>query len=135
MNRKLKGLGIFAVCAIAGLALMALIDAKAGHPQFTGYENHAVSLEQAVKFVQNFRTSPTAPGTQGGFFGKETFEKILAQPGCVGIRYYYAKQDDGSPALVLVGVDAKGDDMEQGLLAEMALPCPPYCGSPSRLNK
>ena len=62
-------------------------------------------------------------------------DKILAQPGAVGIRYYYAQTDDGNPTLVLVGVDAKGQDMQTGVIMERGVLCPPFCYSESEFMK
>jgi hypothetical protein len=101
--------------------------------QFTGNENHVVTLDQAIKYVQNFKNFPTTPTTKGGFFGRNIFDKILAQPGCVGVRYYYAKKDDGSATIVLVGADNMGNDLTQGILGEELIPCPPFCPAPGSL--
>jgi hypothetical protein len=103
--------------------------------QFTGNENQSITLDQAVKYVQSYTTSPTAPTIKGGYFAKTGLEKILSQAGCVGIRYYYSKKDDGSPSLVLVGVDYNGTDLTAGPMSDNPFPCPPFCGSPSPLNK
>ncbi len=98
---------------------------------FTGDENHAITLGDASQLTGNYRAHTAV---KGGFFGRKAIEEILAQNGCVGIRVYFAQQNDGSPTLVLVGVDASENDMENGLLAEDYKPCPPYCGQSSRLN-
>jgi hypothetical protein len=103
--------------------------------QVTGNENQAITLDQAVKYVQAFTVSPASPTIKGGYFAKNGFEKILSQAGCVGIRYYYAKKDDGTATLVLVGVDYNGTDLTGGPMVENPFPCPPFCGSPSPLNK
>lgn len=126
-----------AVVALAGCVLAAaiILSVNTVNAQYTGNENHVVTLEQAVKFIQNFKSHPTAPTIKGGHFARNIFEKILAQPGCVGIRYYYAALDDGSPTMVLVGVDNNGNDIESGVIAEAIFPCPPICGSPNQLNK
>jgi hypothetical protein len=103
--------------------------------QLTGNENHQVDLVTAVRFIKNHKLNLKAPSIKGGFFGRNAFDKILAQPGVVGIRYYYAQTDDGQPTLVLVGVDGKGQDVVTGLIMERALPCPPWCDAPSELTK
>lgn len=103
--------------------------------QFTGNENQSVTLDQAVKYVQSYTMSPTAPTIKGGYIAKVGLEKILSQAGCVGVRYYYSKKDDGSPSLVLVGVDYNGTDLTAGPMYDNIFPCPPYCGAPSPLNK
>lgn len=103
--------------------------------QFTGNENQAITLDQAVKSVQAFTVSPATPAIKGGYFAKNGLQTILSQSGCVGIRYYYAKKDDGTATIVLVGVDHNGTDLTVGPMGNNPFPCPPYCGSPSPLNK
>ncbi|MFA6469706.1 MAG: hypothetical protein WCW35_12465 [Bacteroidota bacterium] len=97
--------------------------------------NHVVSLATAEKYVTNFRNNPSVPQIKGGMFDRNVFDAILGQTGCVGIRYYYAKKDDGSATLVVVGVNSAGNDMENGIIAEEINPCPPICASPGVLNK
>ncbi len=102
--------------------------------QFTGNENHVITLDQAVKLVQNYQTSPRVPSIKGGYFGRSIFDKILSQNGCVGVRFYYAQKDDGTSTMVLVGVDTMANDLTGGILGDAIWPCPPYC-SISVLNK
>lgn len=101
---------------------------------FTGSENHAISLEEAAKLTANFRESSTAGTMFGSFFGKTALSDILNQRGCVGMRIYNAKSEDGKAAYVLVGVDAKGEDMEDGSIAEYGMGCPPNCAVSSTLG-
>lgn len=125
-----------AACVIAG-GMFGTVTGKTPiqQQQFTGNEQHVISLSDAVRFIQNHRSNPKAPSIQGGYFGRGIFERILAQPGCVGIRYYYAANDDGTPTIVLVGVTATGADLDSGILGDQIFPCPPFCGSPSQLTK
>lgn len=123
------------VLASAFVAFAILLSVNTVNAQLTGNENHVVTLDQAVKFIQNFKNHPTAPTIKGGHFARSIFDKILAQPGCVGIRYYYAALDDGSPTMVLVGVDQNGNDIDSGVIGEAITPCPPVCGSANQLNK
>ena len=60
---------------------------------------------------------------------------MLAQKGVIGIRYYYAKMDDGTPTIVVVGVDSLGNDMINTTIAEMTYPCPPFCNIETTLSK
>lgn len=126
-----------AVVALASCVVTAAIvlSVDTVNAQYTGNENHVVTLAQAAKYIQNFKNHPTAPTIKGGHFARNIFEKILAQPGCVGIRYYYAALDDGSPTMVLVGVDQNGNDLYSGVIGETIYPCPPFCGSVNELNK
>lgn len=101
---------------------------------FTGNENHEISLEKAAKLTANYRESVSAGTMLGGFFGKTAISNILNQDGCAGMRIYNAKFEDGKSTYVLVGVNTAGDDLEDGELAEIVLPCPPYCPESSALT-
>lgn len=77
------------------------------------------------------------------FMGRNMIESILAQPGVVGIRMFYALNELGLKTLVLVGVDADGNNIlhyntvnDQGelirkkaIVADKVRACPPYCGT------
>lgn len=67
-------------------------------------------------------------------FRRETLDQLLAQPGCTGIRVYPAQHDDVKPTLVVVGVDALGNDLATGLLMQWPFECPPYCSEENPLN-
>ncbi len=138
-THKRNFLTLLAVAVVSSSVTLLLVlgVAKVGaHPQqYTGNENHVITLDQAVKYVQNFKNFPAAPTIKSLYFGKNIFDKILSQPGCVGIRCYYGKADDGTSNLVLVGVDGGGNDITSGILGDIGWPCPPFCGAPSQLNR
>lgn len=96
--------------------------------------NHGVTLAEASVLTANFRKRSTQR-IRGGMFWKEAVERVVNQQGCIGMRYYYGQNDDGTPVIVLVGVDANGRDMTGGFLAERSSPCPPYCDAPNALNR
>jgi hypothetical protein len=120
--------------------LLVLLGATGATPagsqpqEYTGSTNHIVTLDQAVKFVSTYKLAPTF-AVKGAYFDRSIFDKILAQKDCIGIRYYYGRKDDGTPCLVLVGVDSKGNDMTAGILGEDAILCPPLCPPASPLNQ
>jgi hypothetical protein len=60
--------------------------------------------------------------------------EILDQSECVGIRFYFAINDEGEKTLVLVGADSDQNDLEEGLIADWAYPCPKICSKRNRLN-
>lgn len=120
-------------CSLVVIAV--LFSATRVRAQYKGTPNHVVTLDQAVHYIQNFKSKPVAPTTKGGYFGRNIFEKILAQPGTVGIRYYYAAMDDATPTIVLVGVDSTGNDLVNGVIGEVTNPCPPLCPTSNALNK
>lgn len=100
---------------------------------FTGNEDHAITLQEASDWTANYRNAN--PGqTQGHFFGKNAISAILNQSGCVGIRIYYALDENGQKQLIITGVDSNENDLYNGLLAERSFHCPPDCGASNPLN-
>ncbi|GAB3262961.1 hypothetical protein GCM10027347_29140 [Larkinella harenae] len=93
---------------------------------------------------------PESDTVRSEFFGSDNLQRILSQPGCVGIRVYHAKRREkvnGTehlvPRVVLVGVDENGEEIlelavpaeigmkdmaagQDGQLADGPL-CPPEC--------
>ncbi len=100
---------------------------------FTGKENHSITLAEARHFVDNHRNGKDDDGIKGGYFSREIYEKILSQEGCVGIRNYFAENTDGTPTIVMVGVDTRGHDQINGVVADDMLLYPPFPGSDSAL--
>ncbi|MBX3164704.1 MAG: hypothetical protein KF900_09490 [Bacteroidetes bacterium] len=101
---------------------------------FTGNEDHSITLPEAAHLTKNYRDNNPTGATLGHYFGEKAILKILAQESCVGIRIYYAQKDDGTKQLVITGVNANGDDLYTGVLAEKSQLCPPYCGGSNSLN-
>lgn len=101
---------------------------------FNGTEGEIVTLSEAAGWTENFRDTIPADGIKGHFFGKDLLNKILEQSECMGIRIYYGLEEDGTKNLVLVGAKANEDDMENGVILERSIVCPPNCGIPSSLN-
>lgn len=98
-------------------------------------KNHQISADSAAKFINNLHLDAAALKIKGGMFHREAFDKILSQKNVIGIRYYYAKMDNGTPTLILVGVDSTGKDMIHGMIMERISPCPPYCDETSPFIK
>ena len=94
---------------------------------------HDIPLSEAAVMTAAYRTAN--PGELiGGLFTKNAIELVLDQPLCVSFRFYFALKANGDSTIVMVGVDAAGNDLVNGQLAEMALPGPPNIGSPNVLN-
>lgn len=69
-----------------------------------------VGVELGSSMIAAYRqANPT--DTVGYFIGRSILEQVLAQPGCVGIKFYNAYNEAGSKTLVYVGVNAAGNDM------------------------
>ena len=96
--------------------------------------DHRISLEAAAAQTRRYRESAGPSATKGGAFRREAFEEILKQPGCTAIRFYYGVNDKGEPSLVLVGVGQDDNDMVDGALMDIIIPCPPVCGDGNSLN-
>ena len=103
---------------------------------YTGNEDHAISLADAAELTARYRTQFSA-GTfyiKGEYFGKNALNSLLNQTGCVGARMYYGLKADQTQCLVIVGVDSNGNDMTTGEIMEMGLPCPTRCSDDNALN-
>lgn len=96
--------------------------------------DHAITLDAAAALTKRFRESAGANAQRAGMFPREVFTLLLAQPGCAGIRIYNGQAERGGREMVLVGVDAEGNDMTAGLLFDWSIPCPPYCGGGTGLD-
>jgi len=69
-----------------------------------------ITHEQANDFVESYKeANPT--GIAGYALGRNIIEKILAQPGCVGMRFHYGLNELGQKTLVYYGMDADGKDL------------------------
>ncbi len=100
---------------------------------FNGKEGEQITLAEGAAMTANYRNSPQAYGARAQYIGKAIIGSILQQTGCVGLRMYYAQDEDGAKQLVIVGVNAEGNDMTSGIIADRTLGCPTYCdnsGSP-----
>jgi hypothetical protein len=101
---------------------------------FNGSEGAFITLEEGAAMTANYRNTIQPGEVIGVFMGKEKIEKILEQPSCVGIRFYFAINEKGEKTLVLVGTDANKNDIVDGLIADNAIPCPSGCGESNLLN-
>ena len=99
---------------------------------FTGNEAENFPLATAAEWTANYRNQMTEGEPKAHFFGMNIIKDILAQSGCVGIRCYYALDEKGVQQMIMVGADKDENDLYNGIIAEVSLPCPPFCpnGSP-----
>jgi hypothetical protein len=69
-----------------------------------------ISHELAADFITAYQQA--YPGENRGYqIGRNIIDQILAQPGCVGMQFYYGLNEDGRKTLVYVGMDADGKDL------------------------
>lgn len=98
----------------------------------TGKEGAPIDRAQAKKWTAKYRASGRG-NIHAHLFGTETVSRLLDQEGCVGMRIYYALDDQGVQQLLLVGTDAEGRDMTDGLILDDSQLCPPDCAMGSEL--
>lgn len=103
---------------------------------FTGHEDHSISFSDGAEFTARYWAQMGHDQTKGGFFGRDALITLLAQPNCVGIRFYYGLDTEGKQVMVLTGVDASENDQigDDFSCMEKAKPCPPNCGAGNILN-
>ncbi len=101
---------------------------RAEQVNFAGYKNQSVSFQEALRLIKTYEHIAASDVVIAQYFGKDIVDKILAQPGCLGVRMYYGKHASGKSGVLLIGVDKYGKDMVTGVLAMPVIICPPYCG-------
>ncbi len=101
-----------------------------------------IGYEKGAKMIKSY-FDQNPDDVLAHFMGRNMIEAILAQPGVVGIRMFYALNEVGVKQLVLVGADANGNNVlhfdtvnekgevvrKNGIVADRVRSCPPYCGS------
>ena len=107
---------------------------------FDGTEGTEITLIAAAQLTQHYREANHNPETiLGCFLGKNILNKLLAQPGCEGIRFYYGLNGT-TPELVAVGADSEENDqlgVVSGIhciIADDAPRCPPHSSQTNSLN-
>lgn len=108
---------------------------------FNGNEGTFVPLADAKRWTKNYRdANPGEDTIRAHFYGNNKLQQLLDQSGATGIRIYHGINDEGKQVLVLVS--AKQDQNNilpstenevvagEGLVLEVAYPCPPDCSSP-----
>lgn len=99
---------------------------------FTGNENHTIPVQDAAVMNKRFRDAyPAQP--KGIYFSQDTLNDILAQTGCVGIRFFFALNDSHEMRLTFCGVDSSENDII-GIVGNTGILCPPNCGVADELN-
>ena len=66
-----------------------------------------IGLDLGTQFIKDYQIANPAD-TQYYVIGRNIIDEILAQPGCVGIRFYNAYNEIGEKTLVYVGVNDQG---------------------------
>jgi hypothetical protein len=98
-------------------------------PPFPHEKSHRITLDEAKEMCRGHRVA-AGKGEgylRAGAFGRAVLDEILAQPACTGLRIYLGRNKEGDSTLVAVGIDANGEDLVTGTIANDLWPCPPFC--------
>jgi hypothetical protein len=95
--------------------------------------NHRISLVEAAAHTRRHREAKVHE-VKAGAFHKDQVLELLNQAGCVGLRVHLGRNPDGSPTVVLTGIDATDSDLVKGSILEQWFPCPPICGAANALQ-
>lgn len=111
---------------------------------------HRISLETAIEMTNRYRAQKERilmPELQGKnllpvseTFDRAAFDRLLAQPGCTGLRIYYGMDETLQVHAIAVSVNDKNEDIlptaitPDGEIVEEGKVCPPYCATNSPLN-
>ena len=96
--------------------------------------SHRISIGDAVAHATRHRGGGAHRPGDSGAFNAKPLQELLAQPGCMGTRFYMGRNERGERSVVLVGVDAKGNNMSSGVVLNSHLPCPPFCPDEDALH-
>ena len=94
-----------------------------------------IGLELGTQFIKDYQIGNPSD-THFYVIGRKIIDEILAQPGCVGLRFYNAYNELGEKTLVYVGLDEFGKaiveytcvnnqgklDEKKGIVADRAKP-------------
>jgi hypothetical protein len=103
-------------------------------PVFTGFEDHTITLEEAGTLTRNYRMAAGSGAAKGRYFSRAALEQLLLQEDTVGVRYYYGEDTNGRQQMVLVAVDAFGQDLTEGFVFGHALPVSRFHEEKNPLN-
>lgn len=67
-----------------------------------------IGLELGTQMVKGYQQSNPSD-VHSYLIGRNIIDHILAQPGCVGIKFYNAFDEKGIKTLVYIGVDIRGN--------------------------
>jgi hypothetical protein len=102
--------------------------------KITGKEGAPIDRAKAKRWTAKYRSSGRGR-TNSHLFGFDTVKNLLNQEGCVGMRIYYALNDEGEQQLLLVATDVNGNDLKDSEILDFSHACPPDCSTGSGLDE
>jgi len=85
-----------------------------------------ISPKQSETMIDNFSKSIGKGTVTSIYFSRDKVRELLQEEDAVGIRIYFAANDDGTQTVILKAVNASGQAIDNKIL-ETGAPCPPYC--------
>lgn len=90
--------------------------------------SNIINLTQAETETHAYQNDAQFQGlTKSCAIDKSAYEQLLAQPGVVEVRTYFSLDTNNKLSIVVVGVDAQGEDLTTGILLGNPSPCPYIC--------
>lgn len=90
--------------------------------------SNIINLEQAETETHAYQNNPQFQGlTKSCAIDINAYEQLLAQPGVEKVRTYFGLDSNNQLSIVVVGVDAQGDDITTGLILGDSKLCPNFC--------
>ena len=102
---------------------------------FNGDEGKMIDAATAQKWIDNYQTKVNDPNaTKSVFFGFRRLSELFGEDGSMGIRVFFAIDDEGAQTVVLASCNAKQQTMAKldgsslsGLVLDFGIKCPPSC--------
>ena len=92
-----------------------------------------ITKEEGKTMVDAYQNS--YPSNKKAYlYDSALIQTILNQSGVTGIRIYNGERSNGDTCVVLVGTNAAGDDLTDGVIVERGSPCPTKCPTSSYFN-
>jgi hypothetical protein len=95
---------------------------------------HLITLSEAQEMTHAFQNSSQFQNlTKACMIDKNAYQQVIDQPGCVGLRTYFALNSSQMLTIVVVGVDENGNDLTSGIILNKSDDCPTFCANNSLL--
>ncbi|MDA0984609.1 MAG: hypothetical protein O3C56_02245 [Bacteroidetes bacterium] len=89
---------------------------------------HVITLAEAQEMTHAYQNATQFQGlTISCKIDKQSYQQLMDQEGCDGVRTYFALNDIGKLTIVVVGVDANGNDLTNGVILDKSDLCPHIC--------
>lgn len=103
---------------------------------FTGDEGKMIDAATAQQWIDNYQRSVGPDATRAHFVGFRRISELMGQGNSIGVRIYYANDDQGTDRLVIVAVSPEEKNIgkidgstTEGLVLDDTWRCPPYCNN------